>query len=156
MKKASFAAAALTALAFSILFFAGCADPAQGSPASQQPAAPTVPVSMSSGGFALVEVADAGNAIRNGSAIAVDVRSTQQFEAGRISGAIHIPFSQVAMRASELPKDKLIVLYCTCPSEESSGGAAQMLASVGVTNAAALRGGLNAWMQAGFPTEAGS
>lgn len=159
MKKASFAAAALTLIAFSILVLARCSGDAQSSTVAENALASTVasiPTRMGPGGFPLIEAADAGAAIREGRAIAIDVRTAQQYEAGRIAGAVHIPFAQVAMRADELPKDKLIVLYCTCPAEESSGGAAQMLASIGVTNTAALRGGLNAWAQAGLPTTAGS
>jgi hypothetical protein len=56
-------------------------------------------------------------------------------------------------RASELPKDKLIVPYCACSAEQISARAVQELKKQGFENAAALVGGLDAWTEAGLPVE---
>ena len=45
--------------------------------------------------------------------------------------------------------------YCTCPAEESSGQAVEILQHAGITEAAALQGGLAAWRKAGYPVESG-
>ena len=43
----------------------------------------------------------------------VDVRNEDAYNAAHIRGAKLIPLSDVEKRAGELPKDKLIVTYCT-------------------------------------------
>ena len=48
-----------------------------------------------------------------GKALIVDVRSPADYEAERIAGAINIPNWMVVDRLGELPKDKLIIAYCT-------------------------------------------
>ena len=53
-----------------------------------------------------------------------------------------------------LAKDKLIVTYCTCPAEESSGQAAMILARGGI-KAKALQGGFEEWTRLGYATGAG-
>jgi 3-mercaptopyruvate sulfurtransferase SseA len=47
-----------------------------------------------------------------GEAVAVDVRTKEQFDGGHIKGALSLPRPELAKRAGELPKDKLIVFYC--------------------------------------------
>ncbi len=42
----------------------------------------------------------------------LDVREKSEYEAGHIEGAIHLPLSQLRVRAGELPKDQEIIIYC--------------------------------------------
>jgi rhodanese-related sulfurtransferase len=42
----------------------------------------------------------------------LDVRPTEEFEAGHIPGAISIPPDELESRAAELPRDRTIVAYC--------------------------------------------
>lgn len=42
----------------------------------------------------------------------LDVRDPQEWEAGRIDGAIHIPLPQLRARIAEVPPDKPVVTYC--------------------------------------------
>lgn len=60
-----------------------------------------------------VTVADAREALAKGTAVLVDVRGAESYAAEHAKGAVSIPVSEVAARASELPKDKLIITYCT-------------------------------------------
>lgn len=60
-----------------------------------------------------ISVADAREALAKGTAVLVDVRAAESYAAGHAKGAVSIPVDQVAARASELPKDKLIITYCT-------------------------------------------
>ncbi len=46
-------------------------------------------------------------------AIIVDVRGEGPFKAGHIKGALMIPFAEIDKHVAELPKDKLIVTYCS-------------------------------------------
>jgi len=47
-----------------------------------------------------------------GEAAVVDVRSKEDYNNGHIKGAISFPRAEAVARASELPKDKLLVFYC--------------------------------------------
>ena len=42
----------------------------------------------------------------------LDVRGAESYAEGHITGAILFPEADIATRASELPKDKLIIAYC--------------------------------------------
>ena len=60
-----------------------------------------------------VTVAELREGLDKGTAVAVDVRSDDQYKAGHIKGAIHIPLPEIASRSGELPRDKMIVTYCS-------------------------------------------
>ncbi len=49
----------------------------------------------------------------------IDVRSPTavQLEPRRIPGALHIPLSEVQQHLRDLPRDREIISYCTCPNE---------------------------------------
>jgi rhodanese-related sulfurtransferase len=85
----------------------------------------------------------------------IDVREADQFADSHIPGALQIPLARIEGEIPYLPKGKPIVTYCTCPAEESSGEAVQILRNGGITGAAALQGGLAAWRKAGYPVESG-
>ena len=51
--------------------------------------------------------------VKKGQAILVDVRSVEAYKAGHIKGARSIPATEIASRAGELPRDKLIATYCS-------------------------------------------
>jgi 3-mercaptopyruvate sulfurtransferase SseA len=46
-------------------------------------------------------------------AILIDVRGEAAYKASHIKGSLQIPYAEVAPRSDELPKDKLIVTYCS-------------------------------------------
>ena len=46
-------------------------------------------------------------------AIIVDVRGDVPYKQNHIKGSISIPLEQVAARVKELPRDKMIVTYCS-------------------------------------------
>ncbi len=48
-----------------------------------------------------------------GQAFVVDVRTEASFKAGHVKGAVLIPHKEVAARIKELPRDKMIVTYCS-------------------------------------------
>jgi rhodanese-related sulfurtransferase len=52
-----------------------------------------------------------------------------------------------------LPKDKAIVLYCTCIRESTSAHVARVLEKKGF-DVWVLEGGFRAWKKAGLPVEA--
>lgn len=86
-------------------------------------------------------------------AVILDVRGSVEYDLGHIKGARLLPLGEIATRAAELPRDKLIVAYCACKHEGLSGHAVRELNKQGIENASALTGGLDAWTAAGLPTE---
>ena len=96
-----------------------------------------------------IEAAEAKQIVEKGQAMVIDVRSKDAFDMSHIEGAISVPLGELEARLGELPKDKMIVAYCTCGGEASSLAAVTKLKSSGYTKVAALKGGLSAWQTAG-------
>lgn len=53
--------------------------------------------------------------LRKGDVVLVDVRPTEEFEAGHIAGARSIPLDELEGRLAELPADRDVVAYCRGP-----------------------------------------
>lgn len=53
--------------------------------------------------------------LRRGDVILVDVRPSEEYEAGHIDGARSIPIDELDDRLAELPADREIVAYCRGP-----------------------------------------
>ena len=87
--------------------------------------------------------------------LVLDVRSStaQGLELRRIPGALHLPVHQVGEQLGKLPRDRDIILYCTCPNEASAAQAARLLMNHGFRRVRPLHGGLDAWIAAGYAVE---
>jgi rhodanese-related sulfurtransferase len=87
--------------------------------------------------------------------VVVDVRSptARNLERRRIPGAMFVPMQEVEQHVRDLPRDREIILYCTCPNEASAAQAAQLLFRQGFKRVRPLRGGLDAWIAAGYAVE---
>jgi membrane protein DedA with SNARE-associated domain/rhodanese-related sulfurtransferase len=68
-----------------------------------------------------------------------------------LPGAVRIGPSEITRLADRIPRDRDIILYCTCPSEETSAKVALQLHKLGITRVRPLRGGFDGWKQAGYP-----
>ena len=87
---------------------------AKASPSATKPPAPATPPTASQGdGVRRVTTTELKEALDKGTAVVVDVRAEEQYKAGHIKGALHIPETEIAARAGELPRDKMIVTYCS-------------------------------------------
>jgi membrane protein DedA with SNARE-associated domain/rhodanese-related sulfurtransferase len=71
-----------------------------------------------------------------------------------LPGALRVGPDELKQRKEIIPRDRDIVLYCTCPSEETSAKVALELRRMGVKRVRPLRGGLQAWKDAGYPLDA--
>jgi membrane protein DedA with SNARE-associated domain/rhodanese-related sulfurtransferase len=69
-----------------------------------------------------------------------------------IQGAIHLGNEDIELRFKEFPKDREIVVYCSCPNEVSSARLALRLRRKGFTRVRPLQGGIEAWRAQKFPT----
>lgn len=139
--------------------FAG-AQYKQPTPQAGQPSASPLVVpnaqARSNTQFPRISIADAVKLHREGKAVFVDVRSNEQFKLGHIKGALSIPGSQIVKRFAEVPPQKVVITYCACDAEQSSGRAVNELLSHGVRNVYALKGGWSEWKAAGHPTATGA
>lgn len=83
----------------------------------------------------------------------VDLRHSLDFlpEPYTIPGAIRISMEELDKRNDEIPRDRDIVLYCTCPNEASSAITALKLQKHGIMRVRPLQGGLHGWRDLGFP-----
>jgi rhodanese-related sulfurtransferase len=84
----------------------------------------------------------------------LDVRHALDIEADpySIPGALHFPLESLKQHP-DVPLDREVVLYCTCPSEASSARVAMLLLRHGVVMVRPLAGGFNAWRDHGYPVE---
>jgi 3-mercaptopyruvate sulfurtransferase SseA len=64
-------------------------------------------------GVRRITPAEARAAIEKGQAVIIDVRGEDSFKAGHVKGALWIPVGDISARAGELPRDKMIITYCS-------------------------------------------
>ncbi len=90
--------------------------------------------------------------------VVIDVRSAtaRSLEPRWIPGALNISLSEVGQRLKDLPRDRDIIVYCTCPSEASAARVAKILMNHGFKRVRPLHGGLDAWLAAGYSVVTGS
>ena len=74
---------------------------------------PVNPAKPPGDGVRRVTPAEVSADIASGKAIVIDVRSEMAFKEAHIKGARLIPVNEVLAKADELPRDKLIVTYCS-------------------------------------------
>lgn len=95
-----------------------------------------------------------------GEVLVLDVRDRISYEGGRIAGAVFATVDDLETDPrtiadiKTLAKGRLVVAYCSCPTEASSLRAVRILDAHGVY-ASALVGGFPRWVAAGGRTEHG-
>ncbi|MBU1664781.1 MAG: rhodanese-like domain-containing protein [Gammaproteobacteria bacterium] len=82
----------------------------------------------------------------------IDVRTEGEVSRGVINGAIHIPLHLLPLRATEIPQNKPVVIYCN--SGARSAQACAFMAAKGFENMHNLSGGIMAWARSGKPLAA--
>jgi rhodanese-related sulfurtransferase len=97
---------------------------------------------------------------RNEPLAIIDVRTGDSYTRSdsKIKGAIFIRSRRLQSRLGmaplkDLSRDIEVVTYCSCPDEETSGRAAQVLLRAGFKRVRALKGGWRAWLAAGGQVE---
>jgi membrane protein DedA with SNARE-associated domain/rhodanese-related sulfurtransferase len=71
-----------------------------------------------------------------------------------LAGAHHFAPDSLTRRNQEIPRDREVVLFCSCPSEATAAKTAMTLQKLGIERVRPLRGGLDAWRERGFPLDA--
>lgn len=87
--------------------------------------------------------------------VIVDLRHAMEFEADphTIPGAFRMDAGELQEKNDRLPRDREVILYCTCPNEATSARVALLLRKQGIKHIRPLQGGLEAWREKGYPLE---
>ena len=102
---------AITLLLLSVLFTAcNSVDSKVASQAQPKPANTATPYPD---GVRRVTIEELEALTKEGKAVVVDVRSEDSYNAGHIPGARLIPLDDIGTRYKELPREKLIITYCS-------------------------------------------
>lgn len=100
------------------------------------------------GGVMLLDATAYRQAIASSDRFVVNVHVPYE---GEIEGTdAFVPFDQIDQHVAELPADKSAPLYIYCRSGRMSAEAAPVLQRLGYTNIIDLKGGMNAWREAGL------
>jgi rhodanese-related sulfurtransferase len=84
----------------------------------------------------------------------LDVRRQAEWEGvGYIDGAISVPLNDLPANLAELPTDKSAPIVVICATGHRGTPAQMYLQALGYTNVRNLNGGMNGWINAGFPVE---
>ncbi|MFB8190930.1 rhodanese-like domain-containing protein [Microbacterium sp. NPDC055988] len=85
--------------------------------------------------------------------IVVDVRSEEAWTQGRVAGAVHMHYSEIASRArSEVPEGADVVVYCWSPGCNAGAKGALEFARLGF-RVREMIGGFEYWVREGLPVE---
>lgn len=76
-------------------------------------------------------------------ALIVDVREPEEWRAGHIPGAVHVPLGELSGRVRELDPERELILVCR--SGNRSAQATALLQQAGFRQVYNLAGGLIAW-----------
>ena len=88
--------------------------------------------------------------------IVVDNNPASAYESGHVPGAVNLPWDLEITSAGDLPKDKLLILYCACAHEEDASDVAmQMIERFGYEKIMLLEGGWLRWVELGYEVEKG-
>jgi 3-mercaptopyruvate sulfurtransferase SseA len=77
----------------------------------------------------------------------------ESYEEGHIPGAVSFPWVDTLKPPVSLPRNKTLILYCSCSHEEDSNDMAAKLSRFGYRNIKVLEGGFIRWTKLKYPTE---
>jgi glyoxylase-like metal-dependent hydrolase (beta-lactamase superfamily II)/rhodanese-related sulfurtransferase len=85
--------------------------------------------------------------------VVIDLREKDAFEAGHVTGAMHLPRGQLELRVNAALPDPTVRIVTCCEFGKISTLAAATLRELGYMRATALDGGMIAWREAGYVLE---
>jgi len=87
--------------------------------------------------------------------VIVDLRTSlvRDQDSRFIPNALVVDFAEVDQWLDQVPTDREIIFYCTCPNEAGAARVARKLMDLGYTHVRPLLGGLDAWIAAGYEVE---
>ncbi|MFE7015945.1 rhodanese-like domain-containing protein [Streptomyces sp. NPDC057651] len=107
---------------------------------------------LSPGGPGRIPPAQAHRIVQEGTAVLLDVREADEYQAGHAPGAQRVPLSRLAAGADVLGSQDRRSLVLICRSGNRSQQAARLLAARGVASVD-VTGGMRAWAEQGLPVQ---
>ena len=95
-----------------------------------------------------ITVHEATTLINEGAQV-IDVRESDEFDVGHITGAKNIPNNDIERRSNEISSDRPIIL--TCALGQNSPSAGEKLQEQGFKDIYIISGGLTTWAETGLP-----
>lgn len=90
----------------------------------------------------------------NEAVVVIDVRSSETYANSdkKIKGAVHVKVRRLKSRLSfpplkDVPRDREVVTYCSCPADEAAISAARVLLENGFKRVRVLKGGWRQWVK---------
>ncbi len=111
---------------------------------------PLISSGMNAGGLT---ASGAVQLINREKAVVVDVSDAEEFAAGHVTGAKHVPLNELEEKLAGAVKNKTLPLILVCASGARSGRAVAVARKLGYEQAQSLSGGLKAWKDANLPLE---
>jgi rhodanese-related sulfurtransferase len=111
------------------------------------------PVLAGQAGAGSINTNEAVQLINREKATVVDVCSADEFAAGHVGGARHIPLDQLEAQLAGAVKNKNLPLILVCATGARSRRAVAIAHKLGYQNAHSLTGGMGAWRAASLPVE---
>lgn len=90
--------------------------------------------------------------MNQGKSLILDVRSAEEFAAGHLQNAKHIPLPELSTRLKEIEKSKISTVITVCEHGKRAASAAGLLTKAGFEQVFILDGGVAAWKSQGLPT----
>lgn len=123
-----------------------------------------IAIALSSGAmlaWPLIRGAGGGNLTAQGAvqlinrerAVVIDVRETEEFAVGHMTGARNLPLNQLEEKLPATVKKKSLPVVLVCETGARSQRAVAIAKKLGYEQAQALAGGLKAWKAANLPIE---
>ena len=105
------------------------------------------------GGAAGVTAAEAVQLMNREKAVVVDIGGADEFAAGHVVGAKHLPLGELEAKLTGAVKNKATPVVLVCASGMRSKRAVAIAKKLGYENARSLNGGMGAWRAANLPVE---
>ena len=121
-----------------------------------------IAIALSSGFFLLLPVVQGAAAsglspseavlcMNRETALVIDVCGADEFAAGHVKGALHVPLNELETRLAGVAKNKSQPLIMVCASGMRSKRAQAAAQKLGYEKVHSLQGGLAAWKEANLP-----
>lgn len=94
-------------------------------------------------GIRNISTAELKSELKNKDKLFIDVRTPNEYKANHIKEFNNIPLSELQKKASELNKDKEVVVICQ--SGMRSSNASKVLKKMGFKHITNVKGGMSAW-----------
>ena len=108
-----FLCSAMILVGIAILAACNANDHSAFSDAKTKPGTGSGPDTVYADGARRVTIEEMETMVKNGTAIVIDVRNQAAYDQGHIPGSVLIPAGEIANRINELPRNKMVVTYCS-------------------------------------------